>query len=155
MPKLWPPHAKSWLTGKDLDAGRDWGQEKRMTEDDRGWDGWMASLTRWTRVWVNSGRWWWTGRPGVLCFMGSQRVGHVSDWTELIGSLFLTNVSYKCKPLTTRETESWRACGQQPMWMVFKNVGELKLFSSTQNKRNKRWNMHESPPQCTPSLVAF
>ena len=44
--------------------------------DDRGWDGWMASLTRWTWVWVNSGSWWWTGRPGVLQFMGSQRVGH-------------------------------------------------------------------------------
>ena len=54
----------------------------RRRRDDRGWDGWMASLTRWTRVWVNSGRWWWTGRPGVLRFMGSQRVGH--DWaTEL------------------------------------------------------------------------
>ena len=39
--------------------------------DDRGWDGWMASRTRWTWVWVNSGRWWWTGRPGVLWFMGS------------------------------------------------------------------------------------
>ena len=51
--------------------------------DDRGWDGWMASLTRWTWVWVNSGSWWWTGRPGVLWFMGLQRVGH--DWaTELI-----------------------------------------------------------------------
>ena len=50
--------------------------------DDRGWDGWMGSLTRWTWVWVNSGRWWWTGRPGVLRFMGSQRVGH--NWaTEL------------------------------------------------------------------------
>ena len=50
--------------------------------DDRGWDGWMASLTRWTRVWVNSGSWWWTGRPGVLWFMGSQRVGY--DWgTEM------------------------------------------------------------------------
>jgi len=47
-----------------------------------GWDGWMASLTRWTWVWVNSGSWWWTGRPGVLRFMGSRRVGH--DWaTEL------------------------------------------------------------------------
>ena len=46
--------------------------------DDREWDGWMASLTRWTWVWVNSGSWWWTGRPGVLRFMGSQRVGH--DW---------------------------------------------------------------------------
>ena len=50
--------------------------------DDRGWDGWMASPTRWTWVWVDSRSWWWTGRPGVLWFMGSQRVGH--DWaTEL------------------------------------------------------------------------
>ena len=50
--------------------------------DERGWDGWMGSPTRWTWVWVNSGSWWWTGRPGVLQFMGSQRVGH--DWaTEL------------------------------------------------------------------------
>ena len=50
--------------------------------DDRGWDGWMASLTRWTWVWVNSGSWWWTRKPGVMWFMGSQRVGH--DWeTEL------------------------------------------------------------------------
>ena len=53
--------------------------------DARGWDGWMASLTRWTWVWVNSGSWWWTGRPGVLRFMGSQIVGH--DWaTDLIWS---------------------------------------------------------------------
>ena len=51
--------------------------------DDRGWDGWMASLTQWTWVSVNSGSWWWTWRPGVLRFMGSQRVGH--DWaTDLI-----------------------------------------------------------------------
>ena len=50
--------------------------------DDRGWDGWMASLTRWPWVWVNSGSWWWTGRPGVLQSMGSQRVRR--DWvTEL------------------------------------------------------------------------
>ena len=44
----------------------------------RGWDGWTASPTQWTWVWVNSGSWWWTGRPGMLWFMGSQRVGH--DW---------------------------------------------------------------------------
>ena len=50
--------------------------------DDRGWDGWMASPTLCTWVWVNSRSWWWTGRPGVLQSMGSQRVGH--DWvTEL------------------------------------------------------------------------
>ena len=58
--------------------------------DDRGWDDWMASLTRWTWVWVNSGSWWWTGRPGVLWFMGSQRVGH--DWaTELNWTSNLTD----------------------------------------------------------------
>ena len=50
--------------------------------DDKGWDGWMASLTWWTWVWVDSGSWWWTGRPGMLRFMGLQRAGH--DWaTEL------------------------------------------------------------------------
>ena len=50
--------------------------------DNRGWDGWMASPTGWTWVWVDSGSWWWTGRPGMLWFMGSQRAGH--DWvTEL------------------------------------------------------------------------
>ena len=50
--------------------------------DDRGWDGWMASLTRWTWVWIDSGSWRWTGRPGMLWFTGLQRVRH--DWvTEL------------------------------------------------------------------------
>ena len=48
--------------------------------DDRGWDGWMASPTQWTWVWVNSRSWWWTGRPAVLRFMGSQRVTH--DWVS-------------------------------------------------------------------------
>ena len=59
-------------------VGHDWSNLVHM----HGWDSWMASLTRWTWVWVNSGSWWWTGRPGVLRFMASQRVGH--DWaTEL------------------------------------------------------------------------
>ena len=78
-PVLWPPHVKSWLIGKDwcwegLGAGGE--------GDNRGWDAWMASLTLWTWVWVNSGSWWWTGRPGMLRFMGLQRVRH--DWaTEM------------------------------------------------------------------------
>ena len=54
--------------------------------DKRGWGGWMASPTRWMWVWVNSGSWWWTGRPGVLQFMGPQTVGHnwvtELNWTE-------------------------------------------------------------------------
>ena len=73
-PILWPPDAKSWLIWKDPDGGKDRGQEKGTT----GWDGWMASLTQWTWIWVNSGSWWWRGRPGVLLSMGSQRVGQ--DW---------------------------------------------------------------------------
>ena len=57
-------------------------QWKQRETADRGWDGWMASLTQWTWVWVSSGSWWWTGRPGVLQSMGSQGVRH--DWaTEL------------------------------------------------------------------------
>ena len=60
--------------------------------DDRGWDGWMASLTQWSWVWVNSRSWWWTARPGVLQSMGSQRVGHdwatelnwLTDWKEVL-----------------------------------------------------------------------
>ena len=54
--------------------------------DNRGWDGWMASLTWWTWVWVSSGSWWWTGKPGMLQSMGLQRVGHKwvwLNWTEL------------------------------------------------------------------------
>ena len=54
--------------------------------DDKGWDGWMVSLTRWTWVWVDSGSLWWTGRPGMLLLMGSQRVGHAwatENWTEV------------------------------------------------------------------------
>ena len=63
-----------------------WERLRAGDENDRGWDGWMASPTQWTWVWVNSGSWWWTGRPGVLRFMESQRVGHDSgnelNWTE-------------------------------------------------------------------------
>ena len=61
--------------------------------DDGGWDGWMASLTRWTWVWVNSGSWCWTGRPGVLRCMGSQRVRQ--DWvTELNWYIFYFITEY-------------------------------------------------------------
>ena len=52
--------------------------------DDRGWDGWMTSPTRWTWVWASSGIWWWTGKPGVLQSMGSQSQTGLNDWTELM-----------------------------------------------------------------------
>ena len=75
-PILWPLHLKSWFIGKDPDAGEDWGQGGER--DDRGQDGWMASLTQGVWVWANSGREWRTGKPGMLQSIGSQRVGH--DW---------------------------------------------------------------------------
>ena len=79
---------------------RSWCWERLKTGgegDDREWDGWMTSPTRWTWIWVVSGSWWWTGKPGVLQSMGLQRVGH--DWaTELI----LTHYFFKiCAALDT------------------------------------------------------
>ena len=65
-------HQKRPWCWKRLKAGGEGGN--------RGWDGWMASLTQRTWVWANSGSWWWTGKPGVLWFTGSQRVGH--DWAS-------------------------------------------------------------------------
>ena len=75
FPILWPPDTKRWLIRKDTC----WERLKAGGEgDDRGWDGWMASPTQWTCIWVNSWRWWRTGKPGVLQSMGSQRVRR--DW---------------------------------------------------------------------------
>ena len=89
-PVLWPLDAKSWLIWK-----KPWCWERLRAGgegDDRGWDGWMVSLTQCTWVWVDSERWWWTGRPGVLQFMESQRVGH--DWaTELIWTCVVCSLS--------------------------------------------------------------
>ena len=82
-PILWPPHAKNWLIGKDPDAGKDW-LKAGGAGDDRGWDGWMASLTQRTWVWVSSGSWWWTGRPGMLQSCGRKESDTTEwlNWTE-------------------------------------------------------------------------
>ena len=66
--------------------------------DDWGWDGWMASSIQWTWVWVNSGSWWWTGRPGVLWSIGLQSWTWLSNWNELnmtIGQI-LVEIIYQC-----------------------------------------------------------
>ena len=77
IPILWLLDAMSWLIWEDPDAGKDRSWEDKGTTEDK-----MASPTQWTWVWVNSGSWFWTGVPGMLRFMGLQRVGH--DWvTEL------------------------------------------------------------------------
>ena len=81
-PVLWPPDKLTHLK-------RPWCWERLKVGgegDDRGCDGWMESPTRWTWVWVSSGGWWWTGRPGTLQSLGSQRVRHhwatELNWTE-------------------------------------------------------------------------
>ena len=77
---LGPPDMKSWFIWKDPDAGKDWGQEEKGTTEDEmvGWHHWLDGQG----FFVDSGSWWWTGSPGMLRFMRSQRVGH--DWvTEL------------------------------------------------------------------------
>ena len=84
-PILWPPHVKSWLIIKDPDTGKDWGQEEKGTAEDE-MVGWHHRLDGHGFGWT-VGVGWWTGRPGMLLFMGSQRVGHdwvtELNWTEL------------------------------------------------------------------------
>ena len=76
---IWRTHWKrSWCWAR-LKAGGE--------GDDRGWDGWMASLTEWTWVWASSRRWLWTGKPGLLQSMGSQRVRH--SWVTEQQQMFL------------------------------------------------------------------
>ena len=87
--------------------------------DDRGWDGWMASPTQWTWVWVNSGSWWWTGRPGMLRFMGSQRVGH--DWATELNWIYPKN--YRLAPTqkttpTQKTKDFWRKWHLSYFWRI-------------------------------------
>ena len=86
-PILWPSEVKSWFIWKTpwcwetLRAGGE--------GDDRGLDGWMATLTQWIRVWVSSGSWWWTGRPGVLQLWVAKSQTLLSNWAKLMQFLVL------------------------------------------------------------------
>ena len=98
-PVLWPLHVKSWLIGKDSDSGRDWRQEEKGTTEHEmvGWH----HLLHGTCVWVNSGSWWWTGRPGALRFMGCDCHTERLNWTDnkftngMNGSLSWDNHKYR------------------------------------------------------------
>ena len=100
-PTLWPPDAKSRLIRKD----RCWERLKAGGEgDDRGWDGWMASLTQWTWVWASSGKWWRTGKAGISSPWGHKE----SDMTERLNSNNNNNL------LTRSQVKEWfEACSSQ------------------------------------------
>ena len=103
-PILWPPNVTH--------LKRPWCQEKLKAggeEDDRGWDGWMASLTQWTWVSVNSGSWWLTGRPGVLRFMGSQRdTTEPLNWTDthMYNTMYKHSKAHTPKTMMDAESQS-------------------------------------------------
>ena len=136
-PILWPPHAKSWLIGKDPD---DRGQEEKGTTEDEMVGRHHGLNGHW--VWVNFGSWWWTRRPGVLRFMGSQRVGHdwatERNWTEehpashlLWGSSSMTQSSlrppgklpkssldYPRSSVASHYTAHWRGSNVSPLQLT-------------------------------------
>ena len=136
--------------------------------DDRGWDGWMASPTRWAWVWVNSRSLWWTERPGMLRFMGSQSVGH--DWvTELNWSSEIRTWYHKenqqqtAQFLPSPQSPCWSPLpkslsgrSQFPLMLRNKPVASLKCWelraqppiswaSQKTIPQQKEWDLHTSP----------
>ena len=109
--------------------------------DDWGWDGWMASWTQWTWVWVNSRSWWWTGRPSVLRFMGSQRVGH--DWvTELNWTELNWRVSHAIDLSEEyfNKSRKQRPGRQVCAWSFPRTyVGGCDWSEASQGGRSRRW----------------
>ena len=127
-PILWPPDMKNWLTGKDPDG---WERLKAGGEgNDRGWDGWMASPTRYTWVWASSGSWCWTGMLGVLQSLGFQRVGHDLA-TELTKLAFRSMPAQSLNPVWLFVTP----------WIVARHAPLPREFS-----RLEYWNWLPFPP---------
>ena len=122
-PVFWPPDAKSWLFWKDPNVGKDRRQEEKgMREDEM-----VSWLTRWTWVWVNSGSWWWTERPGMLQFMGLERVGHdwatELNWTELNRGIWFRGLMFLIQLVCDKQN-----------WLIWLNIiikMLLRLLSSS------------------------
>ena len=116
-PVLWPPDAKY----SHLKRPWCWERLKAAEEgDSRGWDGLMASLTQWTWIWTSSRSWWWTGKPGMLQSMGSQRVRH--DWVTELNWL-----GFKLKQ-TIKTTKNILICSSLIMWNIWKFQGKLNYW---------------------------
>ena len=138
--------------------------------DTRGWDGWMASSTRWTWIWISSGSWWWTGKPGVLQCTGSQTVGH--DWAVEQQHLYLVGgenserkwqylrkhlqAKATCLPVGILGKESYRKMGAHCAWqrsclLSSKMKHSLETIPSSQVTRHQGSLAKEARP----CLVAF
>ena len=120
-------HWKRPWCGERLKAGEE--------GDDRGWDGWMSSLTQWTWVWVNSGSWWWTGRPGVL---QSKEVSKsrtwLSNWTELnlLGNLSILSTKWYNKVQeNNKDDDDWQ---WRPLTRGYVTQGESGLMCHSQTQ---------------------
>ena len=118
-PILWPPDAESWLIWEDSDAGKDWGQEEKGTERMRQLDGITNTMDM---GWMDSGSWWWTGRPGVLQFTGSQIVGH--DWA--------TEPNW---------TYCWIYCHMNLQWIRISHRSLVPDHHSNYNNDEDIWNI--------------
>ena len=125
--------------------------------DDRGWDGWMALLTQWTWVWANSGRWWRTGKPGVLKSIGSQRVGH--DWVtkhstdntlksrdvtlltkvHIVKAMVFPVVVYGCESWTIKKSERQRIDAFELWSWRFLRVLDSKEIQPVHPKGTHSW----------------
>ena len=112
MPILWPPDAKNWLIGKDPDAGKDWGQEEKGTTEDE-IVGWHHRLNG-----HEFGSWWWTGRPGVLWFMGHKE----SDTTERLNGTEL--YTYEQVANQRKETKTERHQAPHPQHASWDRTGK-------------------------------
>ena len=120
--------------------------------DDRGWDGWMASPTRWTWVWVSSRHWWWTGKPGVLQSMGSQRVRH--DWVTELN--WTTSVPIHSSTFTESSFRIWNSSTgipSPPLTLFVVMLSKAHLTSHSRMSRMSR--MSGSRWMITPSWLSW
>ena len=136
---IWNSNTLATWCKELTDLKRPWCRERLRAGgegDDRGWDGWMASPTQWTWVWVDSGSWWWTGRPGMLRFMGSQRVR--PDWiTELNWKGF-----YQLQITSSPSAVSTRVFLASQFWYSKDFCSYIYLFTYTLLRTDREYLPH-------------
>ena len=133
-PKLLPPDVNSQLIRKDPDAGKEWRQEEKI--EGRGWDSWIASPTQWAWIWAAFGRWWRTGRPGMLQYMGSQRVGHgwVTEQQQVVFIFAIRCLSRVFCSWVSHSKWSLGGLASFPIWRLFLKSLNLKMSRETSRR---------------------